>query len=586
MNTSFLKFSDILSNYQICIDERIQRKYEWDEMKTIGLIDSINESALSYKDDYVSNECKKDIGTMLAFEIPMEETTDKTKRSYYMDEGNQRLMTIIIIFKAIFAASESYKLENDGVEVLTHKNKVLLLDCIENFKNNFVPENQKEIYSYLMNSSDLVLKKYTNTKIVKAYNAAVEVYKSVIDNGVEEFNDIIQFLINDLGCNITFYRPTSLKVRQQKYNALNTSIKEQSKLHRAYSTLNELSSIVEYNSFSNDVHRYEKIAKEEYGIQNIERFFTLYYYIKCVHALGSDINGLNASINVLAQKVRTCGKYSYEFFNTFFDEFEILCSLCAKRIKWDVIDTYENRRIGALLTSIIDLFIKHPRQSTAVYYLKVLTDCFDIKNKCIITGVKPFINKQKLIKLLSQIFVYKICIDCQASNNSASDERSTYTLLIKENAPFSNEILDSHYQHLAPYVDMSMKTSVYKDLLYRQKYNSKGIRLILSIVASEGDDFDDILRHFIKIYYSFNEYDIDHVIAQIMGGDDNVANLRMRPKMDNRCENKFDNNERFIDNDCSFPENMRNTIFSEDSLQERYEWMTLKIHNFINNILM
>jgi uncharacterized protein with ParB-like and HNH nuclease domain len=62
MNTTFTKFSDIFGRSQIIIDERIQRTYEWETLKIIGLIDYINESALSYKNDYAANECKKDIG--------------------------------------------------------------------------------------------------------------------------------------------------------------------------------------------------------------------------------------------------------------------------------------------------------------------------------------------------------------------------------------------------------------------------------------------------------------------------------------------------------------------------------------------
>jgi hypothetical protein len=162
--------------------------------------------------------------------VPNDEKIDKSMHSYYLDEGNQRMISIIIIAKALFSVSENYKLENDNLSVLSPANDVMLSYFVENAKHNFIPENQLEVYSYLMNTSECVLKKYANTKMIKAYNAAVEEYKSVLENSIEEFNVITEFIVNELGCNTTYYRPTSLKVRQQKYNSLNTSIKEQSKL--------------------------------------------------------------------------------------------------------------------------------------------------------------------------------------------------------------------------------------------------------------------------------------------------------------------------------------------------------------------
>ena len=151
MNTTFTKFIDIFGRSQIIIDERIQRKYEWASMKIIGLIDYINESALSYKENYAANDCKKDIGTMLFFEVPMEERKNYMKISNYGDEGNQRLWSIVIIGKAMYIATKSYSIDNGEQEVLTAHNKVLLDIFLKNVKNNFIPEEQKDVFDYLMN---------------------------------------------------------------------------------------------------------------------------------------------------------------------------------------------------------------------------------------------------------------------------------------------------------------------------------------------------------------------------------------------------------------------------------------------------
>ena len=584
MNTIFIKVGDLFNKTQIRIDKTIQRLYEWSPMKIIGFIDSINESALSYKNDYVLNECKKDIGTILLFEVPSEERTDRYMHSYYLDEGNQRITSIIIIAKAIQNIAENYKLENNNSAILNQKNEVMLNYFIENAKNNFITENQMDEYMYLIESTDITLKKFPNSKIIKTYNAAVDEYKDVLENSSEEFNIITEFIVNEIGCNATYYRPTSLKVRHQKYNSLNTSIQEQTKLHRAFSTLSEMASTSGYDSFSSDVKKYSTIISNEYGLKS-EKVLCLYYYIKCVNALDNYISTSDSSADIVALKVKTNERYSYEFFETFFDECEILCSLLSKRIKWDVIDTNENRKLGVLVAAIVDLFIKHPRQTTAIYFLKIIIECFEIKNKCVITGIKSFVNKQKLINLLTQIFIYKICIDCQASDNSAGDERSVYSSLIRENKPFSNEMFDTHFKHMKQHVDASMNTPMYSSLLYKLKYGGKGIRLILSIVASSGYNFNDRLRNFINIYYNFNEFDIDHIIPKVMGGKDIISNLRMIPKMDNRSENNFNNNERYIGNDTSFPENMRNMFFNESKYNERTFWMTQKVHEFINGLL-
>ena len=584
MNTTFTKFIDIFGRSQIIIDERIQRKYEWASMKIIGLIDYINESALSYKENYAANDCKKDIGTMLFFEVPMEERKNYMKISNYGDEGNQRLWSIVIIGKAMYIATKSYSIDNGEQEVLTAHNKVLLDIFLKNVKNNFIPEEQKDVFDYLMNLEDDDPKKYTKTKVIKAFNAAVEEYKTIIDNSIEEFNDIVDFFLNELGCNTTYYRPTSLLIRKQKYNALNTAIQEQSKLHRAFSNFNEAAEIVGYNNFSSNKTYCETIAKK-YGVSDVDHVFSLYYYIKAINLLGSDCKGLNASIDKLTEKLDNVNKYSYEYFQNFFNDFELLCALLTRKVKWDAIDTIENRRLGALLTAIIDLFTKFPRQSTAVYFLKILTECFEIENNCIITGTKSFIDKSMLIKLLTQIFVYKICIDCQASNNTASDERSVYAPLIKCNYPFNNDIFEEHYLHLKKVVEESMAMYIYKDILYKQNYKSKGLRIILSIVRSEGETFDEVLRQYVKTYYDFNGLDTDHVLLSSKGGEDSVANLRLYPKLDNRRENSCDERGRYIGNDSSFPLHMRNDTFTEENLKERYEWMTNKVHDFINQVV-
>lgn len=584
METTFKKFSDLYANSTIIIDERIQRKYEWESSKIMGLVDSINESALSYNEDFARNECKKDIGTMLAFEVPNNELKPNVKLGYYADEGNQRLVSHAIIAKAIQMSAKMYSLDNDNMTILTSENEVMLNRLIKDIKRNLIPESQRDVFEYIMDLEEDRPTRYTNTRIVKNYIVTYESYLTVIDNNLEGFNIIVDFFINTLGCNMTYYRPTTLLIRQEKYNALNTAVKEQSKLHRAFSNLNEAASRVGYDNFANDVHHYECLVKKTKGL-NPENIFSLYYYIKCVNQMGEH-GDIKAPINELTQKLSLLNLYTYDFFKNFFNEFGIFCNLFTKKIKWVAMDTIENRRVATLLSCIIDFFNRSPRQATSAYFFKLLINCFDIENNCLINGTKATIDKSMLIKLLTQIFIYKICIDCYAANNSANDERSVYTPLIKESKELTNDTLVEHYYRLKKVVDASIVTPMYNDVLYKLKYKSKGLRPILCIIKAEGNTFDEILRQYNNIYYDFNGYDIDHNILQASGGGDEVANLRLEPKADNRRENSFEGNYRYIGNDTSFPEHMRNKFFTENDIPERYKWMTKKVHDFIDNLLV
>ena len=55
-------------------------------------------------------------------------------------------------------------------------------------------------------------------------------------------------------------------------------------------------------------------------------------------------------------------------------------------------------------------------------------------------------------------------------------------------------------------------------------------------------------------------------------------------KVKNRGQNKL-GEERYIDNDSSFPECMQNNFFTEDLFKERTNWIPTKIHNLFNYLI-
>jgi Fe-S cluster biosynthesis and repair protein YggX len=111
-----------------------------------------------------------------------------------------------------------------------------------------------------------------------------------------------------------------------------------------------------------------------------------------------------------------------------------------------------------------------------------------------------------------------------------------------------------------------------------------------------GHTLDECFKDASNKFFDFNGSDIDHIIPQMNSkkdkNDDNdetwkdeFSNLRLLSKVNNRSENMFTSEERFIGVDSSFPKEMHNKIFNRSCLNSRSEWIIKKIHFIVSEIL-
>lgn len=605
MNTQFLTFKEIMHNYYNVLDEGIQRKFEWDKDKIETFCSVLTSSASEYMANPKESDCKRDMGNIHRFEIPHYSVDyNSIMDSYYTDDGGHRLLESCMVTKAIYdVIRENNNLFNCEDEIVNEDVKAYINGLIKDIKNNFRPKKDINAFNYIMDIDKFAKINKKDKFVCEAFEINKQYFSKLLYNDIETFRDTCTFLTQTFGFVVQSYKPTTMSIRREKYNAVNNVQQPQDKLHRMASTIAEVAEKFGCTNFMIKHTEAFNILSQEYGM-NASQGIEVYYYIKLSELIFTNPN-VNiegqAGVSKLANTVLNNNLGDFQYFNVFFDDIRLYGSLRGKKMKWTAIDTKENRYLSLLTASLVDIFTYSnvARMSTTSYYFYLLKNAFLIANNCQIEGMSPNVNRKKLIDLLSYIFIYKLCLTSRCDSNVASDERGVYVPLLKsiDKLFIDDEVINKHISDFKKIAFKCIEAPAYQYISTSAwSYRAKSTRFATCLISMGGQTLDECFKDASNKFFDFNGSDIDHIIPQMNSkkdkNDDNdetwkdeFSNLRLLSKVNNRSENMFTSEERFIGVDSSFPKEMHNKIFNRSCLNSRSEWIIKKIHFIVSEIL-
>ena len=579
MDVKRLFYRDIIHKEYCELDSNIQRKFEWKSSKVNRFCTMIYDGAVQYDNSPMLAECKSEMGYLSRFLMPAEEAPHKHKRCYYIDDAGHRLIMTGLTVKAIYDIARDYDNTIDGNEILSQSLKVSLESVINDIKENFIPRKDIGVFSYIMNIPNNTETKYKTYTLFKAYEMVKEFFINVLEENVLDFQKVGRFVIEDLSFISVDYPSTSLAIRLEKYHNINETVQSQEILHRTLSTLSEIAAKVGYDSFATDVNACRE-QTNTYGL-NYDALMKIYIYTKCGRYSKTQTNNISEIATFMSNE----HEVNKEFFENFFKDYHLFLSLRNKEVRCSFIDSFDNRILSLLVANLVELFTVNgsPRVSTSTYFMDILTQCFVISNNCFVTDVKKHIDKRLLIEILSYILIYKFCVTAKCDGQAWSDDRHVFYRLMKDGKTLNNDTLKRHLQKLREVTKQTISCNAYNHLTDRGLfYNTKGCRFACCLIAVNPNAPIDVqCMEASRMFLNWNEYDIDHIIPQSMGGTKHFSNLRLSLKRDNRKDNTFIDNSRYInENDYSFPQTMRGKYFTEDDLSERDTYCVQRFHNF------
>ena len=445
MDSFFITFKQLMHDYHNVLDKNIQRKFEWSRDKIESFCSVLTCSASEYIANPKECDCKKDMGNIHRFEIPENSVDYNPKRySFYTDDGGHRILESSMVTKALHdIIKENNNIINWGEEIVSEDTLAYINSLLRDIKQNFIPQRDFSAFKIIMGiDSDTKVNK-NNKYVCEAFDTTKQYYANLLAVDVDAFRDTCVFLTESFGFVAQNYKPTSMTLRREKYNAVNNVKQEQEKIHRMASTIAEIAEKFGCSNFLSKHNEAMTLLSQEYKI-NADNGMEAYYYIK----LSNLVLPSNIKIESSAGAEKLCNAAlnyklgNFDFFNSFFDEIRLYGSLRGKKFDWNAMDTKENRYLSLLSASLVDVFTysRVSRMATTAYFFHILKNGFIISNNCLIEGVKPDINKKKLTELLTYIFIYKLCITSRCDNNVASDERGVYVPLMKT----INKVLDKN----------------------------------------------------------------------------------------------------------------------------------------------
>lgn len=594
MHTKFVTFKQFMHDQRNVLDAQIQRRYEWGCDKVTEFCVRITNSADEYFKSPKLSDCKRDMGSLYRFEMTENDKNySPYKDSFYVDEGGQRLITTSLTVKAL----RDVIVENNNLfncEKISNEVTIAYLnDLISDIKENFIPESDILTFDYVIKNIGNQYDATYNKKIINAYDIAKYYFQTLLKTNADSFKNVCVFITENFGFSTHDYKATVKQVRLEKYNEINTLIQSQSRLHRIFSQMSERAENCGYCFFANDHNNAMKKTISKMPVKNSD--IEQYYAIKT----GAMALNNGASVNVLDNALNAVNSFcvlklgDYEYFKTFFDDFDLFCALRNKQMIWGAEDTKDNRYLGVFFTGLLEPFTytKPCRYVVSTYMFNLIKNFFSIKNNCYVEGLKKEYNYNKVFTLLAHTYVYRVLLLTKCDGVS-SDERSIFGELCKDlSTIFNNEDdIDKQIKMLRKKIDTCMDSMLYEVIgAAGLTKTSKGTRLMASIIGMEGENFGEWLKTGTAKFLNFNEYDVDHILWKSANANeswvDSFSNLRLLNKVDNKSQNIPDYEGRFIGNDPSFPESMQNKLFTSIMLKDRTKWITMKIQRVLKDVL-
>lgn len=598
MISKFTTFKQLLHDNRLVLDKNIQRKFEWSQGKVLEYCRRIVNGANEVVTNRKQADCKCDMGAFYMFEMRTSDMSySEVKDSFFVDEGGQRLTCTSLVSKTLVDIIEMYVNNYDGEEIISDCVLANLKTMQNDIKNDVKTENDFNTFNYILYNN--ILPKIAKTKehnqaLLNAYDAIRTFFLELLEEDVYSFRNVCSFLTETLGVVCVIYRPTKINIRLEKYNDINSISQPQSSWHRMYSMLSEEASKVYCTNFQNKYHEYIieglKDKKNKWSQNIVEQYFyekvTPYVLSKDVKVETSD------SPRPFVDALCSNELGDYNFFDTFFDDFEFYKSLKSRLVTIHLDDSDYNRKLSFYLACIMEPFInnKKCRNSTCTYMFYLFRKFMRIVNNAQIVGLKDGVDKQKFLEHVKWVALFRLLTVCKCTPNISNDDRYAYDSLLKDLINFNDEdIIEKHTKMFKKNVLSSMLLTSYQYIgTNGLTYASNGTRLILSMIASEGEDMSECIKDATNKFLSFNDYDIDHILSKDKFKNEvwvnSIINLRLMYKVKNRGQNKL-GEERYIDNDSSFPEHMQNNFFTEDLFKERTNWIPTKIHNLFSYLI-
>ena len=595
MHSKFITFKQLMHDYHNVLDSEIQRKYEWDKEKVKEFCVKITNSANEYYENPKQSDCKRDLGGLDRFEIPKNDRGYcPNKESFYVDEGGQRIVTSSIVTKSIYDIIVENNNLYDWVPIVSEITNAYINGLIKDIENHFVTEGDAYTFECIMHNIQDVKNKDFNKAINDAYLISREYFSELLYSNIEAFKNVSTFIVDDFGYVVHDYNPTPRHIRLEKYNEINSLVQPQSDLHRMLSKMSELAEKKGCRTFT--TRHNEAMNKSILGKKITTSVMEQYYFIKTgwmVLSKGYFILNRDNALGAVNQFcVHEMGDYNY--FDTFFDDFNLYCSLKNRCIRWMADDSKDNRVLGFLSTTLIEPFIynKTSRNATSAYMFHFIKNFFSIIYNCQINGLKNERKKNKVIKLLSYIFVFRICLMARCDGNVAADERGVFGSLLKDMDCIATDenVLDKHIEVFKKKAYECITSTSYQYIgSTGLTYTSKGTRFVASIISMDGETMSEWLKDGTAKFLNFNDYDLDHILWKCKYEKESwvnsLWNLRLMFKANNRADNTPNENGRFIGRDSSIPAEMHNGYFTADSINDRGAWITKKLHKVINYVL-
>lgn len=596
MHSEKILIKDLFSRYQTCLNDSIQRPYEWDNDETIPFLKQniIKNSNLVINNKNQSQfEPLENLGTFEAYKV-----IEKNNYILEIDNGGSREMKLAITILATnTVVNEKYSQDSDFSEIKNELNTI-----VQKIKKNFTPHSLDvdefyKIVNCCLNNEKLNSKDFPKKSYIKAsYDKSVSYFQELDRYG---FKDACVFLLENayIICNI--YDKTTIEIRKIKYNELNGIYKQQNETHRMESSISEDGKHLKINDIDEKINTVKEIIENNFPQKTKEKkihnpkekeFLECQIFSEDGYVVNSETDNLEKLVSYIFGLPEEKRK---EIYKNLFNETDakLFCSLVNGNIYFKPKSNGKNDvYLNYGVKSLIFRFRQSGRGIPQGIFFRLIKDTMIYDPQKSTLELKPNLSERKVIKLFILIRLFKIFVIMKS--NQRSDERN-YLLESMKCGPHITCDTDLEYYINVfenAYIQSSQtyeyQITRFSHLTYnmKKKYDLKEIlALIRAMPTNEKtieDDFINIISEANNIMDNLSSYDIDHIVMKntekqddlIKAKINSIGNLRLLEGYHNKSQNII--GDRFIEsNSKSFPQNMTNKTFDISCIEERGQWI-------------
>lgn len=597
MRIEVTKVIDIIKDYNIKIDENIQRNFQWINDKTKEYFDKVEICSALIASDKEFSSTLGCMGTFTCFK-----QTPNTNINYFLDDGGHRLICSILTIERAKNIIETYGLENDETYEFLYKD---MKQFVKNIKQNFSPHpKDTKDFNMILNGqiNTLNIKKNNCSSLLKCYFLIEKRLNNVFNRNEQEFINICNFLTNDLKFMMKNHEYTSIEIRRITYNMINNMSQQQTPFSVGMSKLSEDAESLGVENFSQQLTEYKEEFKNQYKKKNEKNEYFLFEDY-CFIRLYSEFGLLTKNHSVL--KIDKIWDYFKKvvpneqrksFYDSLFDKskIDLFLNLYGRVIKFGLPPSKQSYLCEFLFQSNIFYFDdKGPmRIYVASIFYNLLSNVFEIIGGNRVVGVKSEFDQTLAFNLLRNLYFYRFLF-------TTDDKTGLGELLSDSRKIVNNEILKKYSILSDGLTNMVFSNEIYQNnnfLNEKDNYSKRDTRLLLHIVLNKSDDINESLHTIATQLNLKNSYHIDHIVpkwTKKSSNDfikeekdliDNIGNLRILSGVKNVEENNLGVTRYITCNAPSFPQKMTERHFSVNDIVERRKWICDVVKTYNNYI--